>query len=180
MATATHLTADALFEMDWPEDGTGYELSDGELVIVGVGGVRHELANSRFASALFGWSSEHPNTVVLVKALIKFGEHIARLPDIAVLLPGRLALIPEDNSMISVVPNLAVDVISQSDFAADAERKVRQYLAAGVEEVWQVYTDQRFIRVRQPHSIKDFDQNETLASRVLIGFKVQAKSFFFG
>ena len=39
-------------------------------------------------------------------------------------------------TIIPVVPDQAVEVISERETAAGAEKRVREYLAAGVREVW--------------------------------------------
>ncbi len=46
-----------------------------------------------------------------------------------------------------VIPELAVEVISPTDKAFDVIAKVREYFAAGVQQVWQVYshTEQVFV-----------------------------------
>lgn len=43
------------------------------------------------------------------------------------------------------VPDLAVEVVSESETAVDLDRKVQQYLKAGTAAVWAVYTETRHI-----------------------------------
>jgi len=178
MASITHLTSEALLEMEWPDDGTRYELSEGELVVVGKAGSRHEVVKSRIVTALCVWSVTHRGARVFSESLFRLGEDTARIPDVAVLLPEKSALVPDADTMLPSAPDLAVEVISVSESAVDAEWKVIEYLAAGVEEVWQVYPAQRLIRVRRSDSLKDVKEDETFTSRVLTDFEVRAQSFF--
>ncbi len=70
-----------------------------------------------------------------------------------------------------------MEVISDSESAADAELKVAEYLAGGTPEVWQVYGKQRLVRVRTG-GIRDFTAQEVLTTSVLPGFQVPGQSFF--
>jgi len=179
MASITYLTPDSLLELKLPEDGTRYELSDGELVTVGTAGLKHELAKSRIHRALVAWSTQHAGAEVFSDSLFTLGEGTARIPDVAVLLPEKMDLLPDKDVVFPVAPDVAVEVISGSESAADAEHKVQQYLAAGVKEIWQVYPIERLIRVRRTDSMEDIKENDMLSSRVLTGFEAPARRFFF-
>ncbi len=75
-------------------------------------------------------------------------------------------------------PNLAVEVISSSESADEAETKVRQYLAARVEEVWQVYLKEQLFRIRAAGAIRDLTGEDILTSPVLPGFEAPVRRFF--
>ena len=68
--------------------------------------------------------------------------------------------------------------IAKSESATDAEKKVDEYLNAGVQEVWQIYPAEQIVRVRRPGSIKDYSAQDILTSVVLNGFSAQVASFF--
>ena len=65
-----------------------------------------------------------------------------RIPDAAVYLNARFpgGVIP-DEAIPSVVPDLAVEVLSPSNTRAEMDRKLGEYFAAGVKLVW--YADPR-------------------------------------
>jgi len=44
-------------------------------------------------------------------------------------------------------PDLAVEVVSESDTAKDLQKKIRQYLAAGTQAIWVVYPETREVQV---------------------------------
>lgn len=52
------------------------------------------------------------------------GEKTARIPGAAVLLAKRVALFPEEDLPIPFGPDLAVEVVSVSESARDAEKKL--------------------------------------------------------
>jgi len=72
--------------------------------------------------------------------MFSLGEQTARIPDVAVLLGRKVTCLPDEDVPIPFAPDLAVKVVSVSETAADAEKKVGEYLAAGVREVWQVFS----------------------------------------
>jgi hypothetical protein len=99
---------DDLLLLPRPENGKHYELSEGEPIVGGSPGWRHEGGGARIL-------------------YVAFVSH------------GKLALLPDEDIAIPFAPDLAIEIISNSEIAARAEKKVREYLASGVQEVWQVY-----------------------------------------
>jgi len=51
-------------------------------------------------------------------------------------------------------PDVAIEIISDSEAAADSEEKIQQYLAAGAAEVWQIYPRLGLVRSRT-HSVAE-------------------------
>ncbi len=166
--------------MPAPEDGLGYELSDGELITVGFAGARHERIKSRIVRALMLWSAKFSTGEIFSESMFSLGEQTARIPDVAVILAEKIAAMPDADVPIPFAPDLAVEVISVSESAAAVERKVREYLHAGVQEIWQVYPDERMVRVRRVGGTVDLEADDLLTSGVLEGFEVRVNQFFVG
>jgi Uma2 family endonuclease len=177
-STKTALTPAELPNLPRPRNGRHYELSEGELIVVGNAGTRHELVKRRILKALFAYEIRYSTGAAFAESQFSLGDATARIPDAAFLQNAKVALLPDDNGPIPVAPDLAVEVISDSESAADAEKKVGEYLRAGCLEVWQVYPNERRVRVRTAAGIRDFSADESLTSLVLPGFNVQAGSFF--
>jgi len=171
------LTPADLLTMGRPPNGKHYELSgSGELIAAGNAGKKHELTKSRTASALFKW--ERPEVgVVFSETMFSVGEG-ARIPDVAFVSKARMDAHPEDDGPISFAPNLAIEVVSDSEPAEDAELKVREYLAAGVEEVWQMYPKGRFVRVRTSDGYRDLYPSDAISTPVLPGFNTPVGDLF--
>jgi Uma2 family endonuclease len=102
----------------------------------------------------------------------------ARVPDVAFVSHGKLALLPDEDIAIAFASDLAIEIISNSEIAARAEKKVREYLASGVQEVWQVYPADRFVRVRATDGIRDLAEDQWLETPVLPGFQAKVQSLF--
>ena len=72
-----------------------------------------------------------------------------RMPDVAFVSNerwGRDRKVTSANG-IDVVPDLAVEVVSPSDHAVDVLAKVREYQAAGVVQVWLIYSNGREVHI---------------------------------
>ncbi len=74
--------------------------------------------------------------------MIRLKVNQVRIPDVAVYLNERFpdGKLP-DEAIPSVVPDLAVEVLSPSNTRQEMDRKLREYFAAGVRLVW--YADPR-------------------------------------
>ena len=177
MGTKTALTPADLLAM--PEDDSHeYELSDGELIVMGKAGARHEMIKGNILTELFGYRIQHPEAGrVFAESLFQLVPGTARQPDAAFISSAKAALVPNADVVIPVAPDIAVEVISVSETAAAAEKKVQEYLAAGVREVWQFYPDRR-VRIRTNDRMWDLTGDQVLETPVMPGFSAKVSSFF--
>lgn len=74
-------------------------------------------------------------------------------------------------------PAVAVEVVSESNTAAQLDRKMEQYFAYGCEEVWIVYPETRKIRVHFPDGGSRTASDE-LKSDVFPGWTVPLAAVF--
>ena len=164
--------------MPRPRNGRHYELSDGELIIAGNAGTRHERVKRRILKALFSYEVRYSIGEVYAESMFTLDETTARIPDAAFVRNAKVELLSDADVPIPFAPDLAVEVISESESAADAEKKVGEYLRAGTREVWQVYPDERRVRIRTANGIRDLGPGELLTTPVLPEFEVPVDSFF--
>ena len=85
---------------------------------------------------------------------------------------------PDTDVPIPFPPDLAIEIISDSEPAADAETEANEYLASGVQEVWTIYPRERRVRVRRRDGLHDLSEDQVLETRVLPGFRAEASSLF--
>ena len=163
--TQTALRPADLMNMPVPESGLG---------------ARHELIKSRILGILFAWSFRHGGGKVFSESMFSLGKQTARILDVAVILAETIAAMPDADVPIPFAPDLAVEVVSVSESAWAVEKKVREYLHAGVQEVWQVFPDERMVRVRRVGGTVDLEADDLLTSGVLEGFEVLVNRFFMG
>lgn len=104
-----------------------------------------------------------------------------RGPDVAFVswerLPG--GKIPEDR-VPEIVPDLAIEVLSESNTYAEMSRKRREYFQAGVRQVWMIDIEERTVAVYTEitkHEI--FDETQTLGGGdILPGLEVSLDALF--
>ena len=176
MGTTTLLTAEEFLALPEPPEGQHYELSEGELVTVGYAKFLHEYVKAKIHAILVLWNAQSRSGIVFGESMFKLSETTLRQPDVAFAFNARFANSPDE--VMAFAPNLAVEVISGSEAAAGAEKKVQQYLRAGVDEVWQVYPESRVVHVRTPGCIRELNAGDVLETPVLPGFNVRVSEFF--
>ena len=103
-----------------------------------------------------------------------------RKPDVSFVRAGRFAggLPPEGH--ITVVPDLAAEVVSPNDMAMAVERKIAQFVAAGVRLVWVILPEVRAARVfRADGSVTNIPEGQALDGEdVIPGFHVRLAELF--
>lgn len=178
MGTKTAISPDDLLLLPRPENGKHYELSEGELIVVGNAGWRHEIIKSTIATLLAVCLDRRRIGRVFSETQFTMVGGGARIPDVAFVSQRKLDSLPDQDMAIPFAPDLAIEIISNSEIAARAEKKVQEYLASGVQEVWQVYPKDRRVRVRTLEDSRDFAADELLETPVLPGFQVKVQALF--
>lgn len=150
MATKTLLTLDQFMALpEREEDGTHYELSEGELIKLSRRGLRHGLILSEIIRLLLAaLPAEYVAAAGDVGCLLDPNPEAAtvRGPDIAVVRRSAIDK-PGPAGWIEGGPVIAIEIVSPSDTAHDLHLKVKQYLRAGSLEVWLVYPDTQTLYV---------------------------------
>lgn len=106
---------------------------------------------------------------------------LVRIPDVAFAswqsIPG--GRVPTEAAP-QLVPDLAVEVLSESNTPAEMSRKMREYFAAGVRLVWFVYLIERNVTVYTgPETFTVLPTNGTLdGGDVLPGFSLSLADLF--
>jgi len=154
----------------------GYEMIDGELVEMPpmseeaswIGGQLFAVIN-QFCMG-HGLGRVYPQETVFRGFP---GERITiRKPDAAFIQKDRLSPRPSKKDL-TIPPDLAAEVLSPTDTAVDVNRKIEQYLAAGVRLVWVVDPDSRVVFVfRNNGTVSKVRETEELDGEdVLPGFR---------
>ena len=99
-----------------------------------------------------------------------------RIPDVAFYLKEKLpgGKIPAE-AVLAIIPDLVVEVLSPSNTAAEMDRKLAEYFAAGVRLVWYVDPRQRLVWVHEAvDRVVCLDEAATLdGGAVLPGFALK-------
>src|SRR5690348_3830527 len=122
--------------LDEPE-GVRYELSEGELIVTPSPNYFHNKIRDEFNALLRAFvKSEKLGGSVISEMDFKLVGETVRRPDVAFISAERLRSIDLERNPLPVAPDLAIEVVSKNDRAADLLLKVSQYLAAGARAVW--------------------------------------------
>jgi Uma2 family endonuclease len=179
MGTQTALTAEDLLtlpDLD-PAVGKHYELSDGELIIVGSAKPLHELVKARLARMLYSYLDRNPIGEVFVESQFSLAVNTARIPDVAFVRKEKLVG-TRDASTFAFGPDLAIEIISPSETFLSVEKKIEDYLSAGVAEIWQVLPDLGKIVVRTESRTRTLHGDDILETPVLPGFRASVRTMF--
>jgi Uma2 family endonuclease len=146
MATTTSVMNWEAFEQ-LPDDGTHYEILEGELIALPPPKSGHSNVASNAFQGLLPLE-EHGLGRVYAEAGYKLSENPATWiqPDVSFLSKDRIQATAPDGYFLGA-PELAVEIVSPSESARDLERKVDALLAAGGKAVWVVYPASRKVRV---------------------------------
>ena len=147
MATATLLTFDQY--LDLPEvDGVRRELDEGRVIEMALASFLHGAIQGRVFYFLTIWQQQTGAAFhISQNAGFRVGRDTNRGPDVCAVRKSVLAAMEKTRGAYVGAPDLAVEVISESDTAVDIDRKIRQYLEAGATAVWIIYPETRRVIV---------------------------------
>ena len=133
---------------------------------------------------LGGFAKQHKLGRVVVEGLFTMKPNLPqRRPDLAFVSSDRWPLpaaLTEDPPALDTVPNLAVEVVSPTNSAAEIFEKMQEYFEAGVQLVWVIYPLQRSIQVfESPKQSRVLSEGDELdGGPVLPGFRLSVSELF--
>jgi Uma2 family endonuclease len=100
-----------------------------------------------------------------------------RKPDVSVIKRGRLPGEQLPKGHCPIAPNLAVEVLSPRDLSSRTNKKILEFLQAGVSRVWIVDPGTHTVRIhRKDGSITELHENDELTGEdVLPGFRCRVR-----
>ena len=160
-----------------------YEVIDGRRVELPPTGAREVFIASILVEYLAPFArAQQLGRVVAEMLFTLHPDNPRRRPDVAFISYQRWSRdrpIPSENAW-EVVPDLAIEVVSLTDFAVDALAKVREYFQAGVRRVWVVYPTERLVYVyASPTSLRVLGPAEALDGEDLLpGLRLPVAALF--
>ncbi len=151
--TIAHLlTAEEAF---WLNPSERWELVEGRIVEMSPVKKRHGRILMRLGHRLEGHVQAHHLGEVYVGDvgfILRRSPDTVRAPDLAFIRRERLPAVPtvEEETFSSVMPDLAIEILSPSDRWTEVERKIAEYLQAGIASVWAVDPSREELRVYRP------------------------------
>ena len=109
---------------------------------------------------------------------LRTGPDTVRGPDVSFVLHPRVE--GRGSGFVPGAPDIAVEVVSPSNTAAEVSRKVAEYLAAGSQRVWVVYPSARRVVIhRADGSVLSYDGDDVITDEELLpGFSLPLSEIF--
>ncbi len=180
-------TVDDVWEMaqDPANEHAFFELMDGELLEMTRPGNTHGLLATEIAVYLRLFNMTHNLGQVTVESGYHPPDYRYTLlgPDVAFTRYDRMPD-PQPDKFVPIMPDLAIEIMSPSDFLAAARRKTEVYLLNGTAIVWLVKPDSQGVDVCRlidgtQLQIEHVGHDGTLSGEsVLPGFKLDVSKIF--
>jgi Uma2 family endonuclease len=177
MSATTLLTVEQ-FEQLPQEDDVQYELKDGKLVRMANAKFGHERTKFRVARSLMAYILQHPIGEIYSETAFALSPSRVCIPDVAFLSNDSVAN-GDPEHIYSGAPDLAIEVVSESENALELRQKIQDYLDAGSQAVWAFYPKLRVIAVYDQSGVREFRGDRVPeAPEILPGFQARVNQFF--
>ena len=177
----TLMTADEFYDFCCRNDGR-YELVDGKVVEMAPANEEHGEVAFNINGSFFLYSRQYGigQGGVETGYRVRQNPDVVRGPDVSFNVRTRGEGERPLRSFVPGAPDIAVEVVSPSNTAAEMNRKVVEYLAAGSQRVWVVHTDSRSVVVHRADStiITYTDDDVITDEELLPGFSLPLSDIF--
>lgn len=169
----------------FPDNGTRYEIIDGELFISKHFHWNHQRTCGNICVELDIWSNRTGFGEAVVSPGIVFSETDDVIPDVVWASNERLALLLDEAGHLTGAPELVVEVLSAGteNVRRDREAKLKLYSSRGVQEYWIADWRMQKVEVYRREKarlvlVATLMGNDELSSPLLQGFSCVMSKFF--
>ena len=178
-STKTLLTAEEFDNYPFEEDKR-YELDEGELIETTKPPYiyNHVLLDLLMDLALY-FRASPVGEVLISENVYALSPSTRRSPDLAVILGDRREELL-NSTVITIVSEIAAEVLSYIDTPRMILRKLGQYFTAGVKEVWLIDPETRTVNVLTGPTLpgRELTDGDVLTSALLPGFSLTIQALF--
>ncbi len=131
-------------------DGERYELIEGQLIKMAPAGGEHGIIAGTLGVRLGYHILSNDLGVVLAAETgyyTRGDQFTVRAPDFSFIRKEKLAGETALKKYLHIVPDIAAEVVSPNDSAAEVEQKIHEWLDFGVAQVWILYPDTKRIYI---------------------------------
>ena len=156
-----------------------YEYINGKLEKKIMPNAKHSGVATRFVIKLGIYLEQNNIGRVYSEAHFQIGED-KRIPDVAFVSAEKIPVEGEPQKFWEFAPDLAIEVVSPTDFYQDVTEKIEDYFAAGVKQVWILNPEIEKLSVYlSPTEVKIYSKNEILKTEeVLPDFQLKLSDIF--
>lgn len=156
------------------------EIVDGKVEIKEMAGARHGGIAARTIIKIGIYLESNPiGSLYTADTTFSIGEN-DRMPDVSFVSAKRIPETGEPEGKWEIAPDLAIEVVSPTDVYSKILKKIREYLKAGVKEVWLVEPEFHTVAVyKPPMKSETLTIEDTLScEEMLPGFQLPLKEIF--
>lgn len=127
-----------------------YELIEGRLIKMAPAGGIHGIVAGALTVELGSFVKHNALGVVLAAETgyyTRDNEFTVRAPDFSFIRKEKLAGETALKKYLHIAPDIAAEVVSPNDTAAEVEQKILEWLQFGVQQVWVLYPDTKRIYI---------------------------------
>ncbi len=166
-----------------PDGGSGYDLVDGQLEVIAMSAKSCRIGG-RLYRALENYCDQRPGWAFPPETGFRCyidDPNRVRKPDVSFIAFDRYTQAEyEEEGFIETVPDMIAEVISPNDIADAVDRKIEEWLTAGVQVVWVVHPPIQVVREHRPGGgLRQFLLTDTLIEPTLLpGFACPIAELF--
>lgn len=168
-----------------PDDGSHYEIIDGELFVTRSPHIRHQKIIGQLCRFLNEWSEPLSLGEAIICPGIIFTDADNVIPDLVWASSERLEQITDDAGHLTSAPELIIEVLSpgKDQERRDKNLKLRLYSVQGVDEYWIVDQHKQLLQIfRRDGGVLKLAMtlypSDTLTSPLLPGFSCLVSRIF--
>ncbi len=168
-----------------PDDGSWYEVIDGELYVSEHLDIFHQIVGTHIASSLELWNTDVRHGLTVLAPGIIFTDTNAVVPDVIWISNERCATALYPDGKLHSCPELVVEILSpgSENRKRDRQTKLKLYSRYGAEEYWVVNWQERLVEVYQRENAvlvlnRTLTENDVLETPLLPGFSCKISRFF--
>lgn len=169
----------------FPDNGTRYEIIEGDLLVTRAPDWKHQKASTRISTALDTWSLATGLGEAVQAPGLVFSDADNVIPDVVWVSRDRLAVLLDEAGHLTGAPELVVEVLSlgQDNERRDRELKLKLYSERGVQEYWIIDWRKQQVEVYRREQlllqmVNTLFPHDRLTSPLLPGFTYQLSQLF--
>jgi Uma2 family endonuclease len=166
-------------------EGTRYEIVDGELFVTRAPHFKHQQTCGKIFRQLDVWSESSGLGEAVINPGVLFTESDNVIPDVVWATKETLALMLDERGHLTGAPELVVEVLSGSkeDQKRDKEAKLKLYSSRGVKEYWIADWRSRKLEIycreeNQLKLVRTLFSSDELTSSLLADFSCTVNQLF--
>ena len=175
MATKALISAEQFAQMNTAEN-EDYELVDGELIPLSCATPLHNAIRDKTVHLIQSYFDQNPIGGTASESDCRINSDTVRRPDLSIFIGDDWDNLDLNRIPVPFAPTIAVEVLSPSEHMVDVNRKIRDYLAAGSNEVWLLDPTNGELHVRTKTGARILQPGDLLDSPLLPGFTAEVSS----